>query len=1729
MVNAVNLLRGKPEAEQGNTRPDSGSPGSQKYRAERGAFSEWNPFVANALAPVRPEPAFATPTWSSLVAAMLDPLNATGATDPLSRNFHWSLGLAGLPGRAGLNAGLTLNYNSLIWTKDPTSDVVAFDLDRGFPTPGFRLGFPVIYGMHTNATAGVYAYLMLAPDGGRIELRQIGSTSVYESADSSHVQLADLGSGSLLVRTTDGTRLSYTSTTNGYRCTQIKDRNGNYLTIGNDSAGRLQTVTDTLGRVFTVNYDENNNPISITQTRGEAEYTWATFGYEDFELETDFGELGEIGTDFKTIPVLSQVGLPDGSYYTFDYNHYAQVTRVNYYAADDHLLNYLGNDLSAANSAAQSDCPRISKINVLADNWNLDGSFDPQEVTTKFSAPAVVACDGYSLGTDCLETVVTAPAVAPMPDGTEQRTFYKGPGNWDFGLPVLEETWAEDDSSPSTLVKQRWVTTTWDQDNTSVAYPLNPRVTETNIFDSGNQKRTAIHYETLAVGCGTSCSTDINLPDAVTEYDSDATTVLRTTETDYLETTAYLDRRIIGLPVEKRIYAGTNAGTLMAKTGFYYDDPDFLTAQGSSIPQFDATNYGSTFYYRGNLWKVRQYQIGTSNFKDSKIGYNTTGAVILTRDPLNHDHTIEYSATYELAYPTKVTDPDGNHGDVEYNFVTGQKTHVYGPALSSGSPGHPGSESSFIYDTIGRLYSVTNEANDANTIYAYATTGTNVTSYTTIKDLSTYTVASTITDGAGRTIATATEHPGSGGTYKAQTERYDILGRPVETSNATEINGVFLPDGDDYTAGWQYTEQTYDWKGRPLVTTHPDSTTSTAGYSGCGCAGGEVVTLQDEGTMIGSTLTRRKQKIYSDVLGRMVKAETFNWDGATAYSTLTNEYNVLDQVILTTTYAGSTSSSTIQQSSVEYDGYGRIYRTHAPEQFTIGLSSSEVPTYTTFTYNADDTRATITDGRGASTAFTYNNRRLVTQVDYAVSGGSITVPDDTVFTYDGAGNRTSMTDGSGNTDYVYDQQSRLSEETRYFDLTLAAAPESGNGFKLEYTYGLDGSLATLTDPFSHTFTYARDNLGRLTGVTGTSFAGVTTYASNAGYRAWDAPKALNYGNGLSMSMTFNERQQAATFEVGKTGSTLIQKSYQYYNDGNLKFSDDALDAKFDRLQKYDSVGRIEEAFSGARARGETLDDYANQPYQESYGYNAFDQITSRENRHWVAEYGTSDSYDRNHRAGCDYDADGRLTRMGSTTDGDEVSYLIDAAGQIEQDTATAQDRSNMSYDGDGQMTVQTKYHWLTATSVFNTVPTSDNLFIRSSVLNGTVVSEALGASSGSDAGKMWRTHIPAGGTELAQLIKGGGFLSDAVYWPITDPAQESYRLTDTSGNIAGSYLFLESAKEMDPAGADVKPWNPYDTINPPLEGFPDSSTLTPFAASPAFPRVTVSFNGIPISRDQLNFFLESGHLGGQLGLLELSLRPKFISWGVAAGENSRLVSGTLSGGERSARILARELYGIPVRMWLESAWTFSVNLFPPAAESGQQGQRTDQSRPRTVVIRSRLVVPNPKGNRFIADLNTFLANHPSCASALAMVGAALKKGSYYRRMEITDIYDGTDPAVYNRPGYNPSEPDVSMRDVDEEMARRHTGRRWGETTASGIYLFPPAVRSAHSFIGAVMFHESLHEYGFGAGDPAGSHWGIVRQLANLGLIAMPDKSDSDEQVSGKLSDWILQGCPKPTQ
>ncbi|HSS22568.1 MAG TPA: PKD domain-containing protein [Pyrinomonadaceae bacterium] len=343
--------------------------------------------------------------FSNLFASRIAPEHRTGQAgeDLLSGNYNWGLGLVDLVGRAGLDLSLGLSYNSLAaWTKvvpavPPNGRLQAtsftFDADRGFPSAGFRLGFPSIQGPFTNTQTSGNSYLVLMPAGGRVELRRVGATNVYEAADSSYLQLVDGGNGSLLLRTTDGSQLAYWSINSEYRCTEVKDRNGNYLSITYDpingvaNLGRMTSIIDTLGRTLNFNYDSNYRLQSITQLRNGQTHVWASFGYEDKTIATNFTASSGPAPVALGLPanhivsVLSQVGLADGSKYNFDYTSWGQVYRIRHSAADGHELNYTSYDLPLNNSTPQTDCPRFTQRQDKAENWN-----NNNPVTTSFQS-----------------------------------------------------------------------------------------------------------------------------------------------------------------------------------------------------------------------------------------------------------------------------------------------------------------------------------------------------------------------------------------------------------------------------------------------------------------------------------------------------------------------------------------------------------------------------------------------------------------------------------------------------------------------------------------------------------------------------------------------------------------------------------------------------------------------------------------------------------------------------------------------------------------------------------------------------------------------------------------------------------------------------------------------------------------------------------------------------------------------------------------------------------------------------------------------------------------------------------------------------------------------------------------------------------------------------------------------------------------------------------------------
>jgi YD repeat-containing protein len=1053
------------------------------------------------------------------------------------------------------------------------------------------------------------------PSGRRVEFRQI-NTNVYEAVDSSYMLLThDPVNSVFILYTTDGTQCRFEDVTGlgDYKCVQIKDRHGNFITIDYGSLAEISTITDTLNREITFHYDEFNHLLSITQDWGGQTHTWATFAYGTQTIHTNFPGLTLNGTTNEAEEsVLLRVGLADGSVYSFEYNTYCQVKTVRRYAPNNsNSVNFPGDYFQRAYTTyglpdnandPQTDCPRITSRTSWAYDWN------PGPPATYVYGP------GHAWGQ------------VEFPDHTIYKEFFATTG-WQRGLTTQTENWAGD-------VRKKWTTLQWAQDNTGVVYRLNPRVTETIVNDdASNLRKTTVSYASFG------------LPSEVKEYDADATTVLRRKHTDYDLSAVYTSRRIIGLPSAEYVYDGND--TLFSKVTYVYDlnpDPNPYLQHPGTTAQHDTANYGSGFVEgRGNLnrklrWDVT-HQDDESKASEYETGYNTSGSVVFTRDPLDHKTDVSYADSFSdgqndrntYAYPTTVTEPENPPSTVQYNYNFGAMTRAQDPK---------GAAVTRDYDEAGRIKQITNVVNGAYTKYVYAPDQRQVESFTTINDLNPANELRTVTvfDGLDRVRATASDHPGSVGGYKAQYNVYDVMGRLTQKTNPTEINGSWQAVGDD-AAGWGWRGQAYDWKGRETVSYFQGYNPSLSDsqnepykereiiYGGCGCAGGETVTIIEAGQMTDTGHQRRKRKVIHDALGRVKIEQVFEWESAaTPYSTKTYTYDAIDRV--TNIEDRAEASGVTQNTVMIYDGHSRLWKRRLPE-FQDGA-------YQVYEYNEDDTLKKTTDARGAVGNFEYNARKQMKIADYNVPSGDHNMADaPTVnFKYDATGNMTEMDDGPGKVKYVYDTLGRLTEERRFFD-TLdnpdqSVTPDQGEGdrrpFILKYEYNLSGQLRKFTDPRNDFIEYSYNKASLLTSVTGSNFAGVTNYVTGIQYRAWEAPKQASYGSGHTAASKYGIRMQIQQFDLpGVMGGT-----YDYNPDGRLKTMKAATDAnptaydrRMDRSFLYDQAGRTIRTRAAQEAG---LGGHPNFQFRQDYSYDAFSNMTSRGGMYWQSGGGGENVY-----------------------------------------------------------------------------------------------------------------------------------------------------------------------------------------------------------------------------------------------------------------------------------------------------------------------------------------------------------------------------------------------------------------------------------------------------------------------------------------------------------------------
>lgn len=495
-----------------------------------------------------------------------------------------------------------------------------------------------------------------------------------------------------------------------------------------------------------------------------------------------------------------------------------------------------------------------------------------------------------------------------------------------------------------------------------------------------------------------------------------------------------------------------------------------------------------------------------------------------------------------------------------------------------------------------------------------------------------------------------------------------------------------------------------------------------------------------------------------------------NWDGS-VYSTSKSFFNGRDQVTLQRQYAGADSSSTFQDTTATYDGYGRLKTNHRPEQNT--------GTATTYNYFNDDRIQQIVDARGATVNYTYDNRGLTTQVSTTSPNTAVIPVTPTVtYSYDNLGNRTQMTDGLGTQTYEYNQLSQLTAETRQFNDNLPNSPMANNSFRLEYGYSISGQLKSYKDPYNRQFDFGFDKIGRNTSIDGTAYAGVTNYSSNQQYRAFGSLKQVSYGNQTTATMTYNNRLQPNSYRLNDATQTLFGKDYFYTtgsnndNDGLLKKSvhyDATMttneQAKRNQVNTYDAQGRVKTSQTG-EPNLTPFGSLKNGPYQQTFDYDAFGNLTNKNdmdfglnqigcvgcprsisywetvvnNRTQNSNLIVSGSAGQNITT-YQYDANGRLINRGG------VVQNFDVAGQMvfRDDSGTNPD-DTFTFDGNGE-----RAKWIQTGGSFN-------YYLRSSVLGADLLQ--LDSS-----GAMFKEYVYSpNGTNIAFLS------NNEVIWNYHEPS-----------------------------------------------------------------------------------------------------------------------------------------------------------------------------------------------------------------------------------------------------------------------------------------------------------------------------------------------------------------------
>ena len=730
------------------------------------------------------------------------------------------------------------------------------------------------------------------------------------------------------------------------------------------------------------------------------------------------------------------------------------------------------------------------------------------------------------------------------------------------------------------------------------------------------------------------------------------------------------------------------ANTFCAYTYYGYDESS-LKSSGISTQHDSSPVNGS---YRANQTSVHKWlngstvsqspcNVSVSNgyLVSSKVFFDT-GEVQQSSDPCGYATSFLYSSTYVGALPTTTTNPLNQNTTYTYDFNTGAMTSVTDPNLQT---------TTSQYDILTRLTQVS-YPDGGSTSYCYTDTGGStctqsgapyevvitkaITSSPMLNETSTIVV-----DGLGRLSQTQLNSDPSGTTY-TQTI-YDALGRKYQVYNPTRCSPITTNCGE---TTWGYSTYNYDGLSRITSVVEQDGSTLSTSYTG------NCTTVTDE--------AGNSRKSCVDGLGRL----TGVWEAPSGLNYETDYgYDALDD-LLSVTQKGSNSANA-RTRSFQYDSLSHLTSAANPESGTI-----------TYGYDADGNVITKTalspnqlptGTKTVATTYTYDKLNRLAQKSYNDGYTSNTITPGASYAYDGntlagcaiappgltdsypVGRRTSMCDGSGGTSWAHDTMGRILQERRTIG-TIKGDYEND-------AFNLDGSVKSVTTlGYGVSYTY-RGAARPLTAMhSATNLVTGATYAPPGELAGMTLGSATGFA-GITVANAYSDRLQPIMLSAASPSGTVFSECFDFHlgvavNTAPCSFSASTLGDNGNVYQivnnrdntrtqnfNYDSLNRIQQAYSSGSHWGETFGPTATSPgvAPTTPGIDSWGNLTNRSGVTGKTNYEplSVSAATNNRLSGFGYDPAGNMTSNGST------SYVYDDENRL---IATA--GTSYLYDGDGQ-------------------------------------------------------------------------------------------------------------------------------------------------------------------------------------------------------------------------------------------------------------------------------------------------------------------------------------------------------------------------------------------------------------------------------------------------------------